>query len=253
MAHKAGPGEIPGVRPLLGHGKEYSDAIRTEIVDPFYRDMTADFLRTQLAYDRLQQRLNAVTDRAINAKTADKVARANLWKVVVSHKLRFERTMNFRLGVNVAPLLNQQPVINWFQGVVDTNVSWIKTIPSQFHASLSKELEKLLQTDAFNQRAVKSMLQTSYKSTGFNVYRLARDQTSKAVGKLTEMRQLQVGITEYVWSTSHDERVRQSHKSNDATTFKWDYAPATGHPGEDIMCRCIAMGVIPMGMKGSTR
>jgi SPP1 gp7 family putative phage head morphogenesis protein len=71
---------------------------------------------------------------------------------------------------------------------------------------------------------------------------IARDQISKLNGKLTETRQTQLGITHYRWSTSGDERVRETHKANNGKIFAWDNPPPeTGHVGEQINCRCVAV------------
>jgi SPP1 gp7 family putative phage head morphogenesis protein len=70
--------------------------------------------------------------------------------------------------------------------------------------------------------------------------RIARDQTSKLNGELTKARQTDLGITHYIWRTSGDERVRDSHAAHEGERYAWDEPPATGHPGEDINCRCTA-------------
>ncbi|MFZ5930880.1 MAG: phage minor head protein [Pseudomonadota bacterium] len=46
--------------------------------------------------------------------------------------------------------------------------------------------------------------------------------------------------THYVWRTRGDGRVRATHAANNGRIFAWDYPPATGHPGEDYGCRCVA-------------
>ena len=74
---------------------------------------------------------------------------------------------------------------------------------------------------------------------------IARDQTLKANGALTMIRQRDAGITEYEWSTSLDERVRESHADLHGQRFAWDQPPDVGHPGEDFQCRCTATPIIP--------
>jgi len=44
----------------------------------------------------------------------------------------------------------------------------------------------------------------------------------------------------YIWRTRGDGNVRPSHAANDGRIFSWDNPPATGHPGEDYGCRCVA-------------
>lgn len=70
---------------------------------------------------------------------------------------------------------------------------------------------------------------------------IARDQVGKFNGQLTELRQTNLGLVAYTWRTSEDERVRSSHAAHNGKTFKWDDPPfSTGHPGQDIQCRCYA-------------
>lgn len=74
---------------------------------------------------------------------------------------------------------------------------------------------------------------------------IARDQTGKFYGNLNQLRQRELGLDEYKWRTARDERVRHSHEVKEGETFKWSQPPAdTGHPGQDIQCRCVAEPVI---------
>jgi len=72
---------------------------------------------------------------------------------------------------------------------------------------------------------------------------IARDQTASLNGELTKLRQQEVGVTRYRWQTARDERVRDEHVDNSGQFFEWSDPPSTGHPGEDINCRCIAIPV----------
>lgn len=75
---------------------------------------------------------------------------------------------------------------------------------------------------------------------------IARDQTAKLNGNLSRLRQQNIGGEEYVWRTSLDERVRQSHAEHEGITYKWSAPPAeTGNPGEDYQCRCTPEMVFP--------
>ena len=73
---------------------------------------------------------------------------------------------------------------------------------------------------------------------------IARDQTSKFNGQLTQLRQQELGITSYIWTTSKDERVRSTHRVLDGKTFTWEKGSKIGHPGQEINCRCIAQPII---------
>lgn len=73
---------------------------------------------------------------------------------------------------------------------------------------------------------------------------IARDQTLKLNGAINQAHQRSVGVEAYVWSTSGDERVRDSHADLDGQTFAWNAPPEPGHPGEDFQCRCVALPII---------
>lgn len=72
---------------------------------------------------------------------------------------------------------------------------------------------------------------------------IARDQVASLNGELTKVRQQDAGVQKYRWSTSGDERVRDEHEQNNGKIFSWADPPSTGHPGEDINCRCIAIPI----------
>lgn len=80
---------------------------------------------------------------------------------------------------------------------------------------------------------------------------LAFQETSLLVSHYREQQASAIGSLTYVWSTSHDERVRKSHRALNGSTFFWDDPPVTNpqtgaknNPGEDFGCRCVAMPVI---------
>lgn len=73
---------------------------------------------------------------------------------------------------------------------------------------------------------------------------VARDQTLKMNGAINQERQKQAGITKYVWSTSKDDRVRESHDALEGDIFSWDNPPDIGHPSEDYLCRCVAVPIL---------
>lgn len=78
---------------------------------------------------------------------------------------------------------------------------------------------------------------------------IARDQVLSLNAQITTQRQLDVGITEFIWTTSGDERVRESHAELDGQKFSYDDPPVVDGepalPGEPILCRCIPYPVLP--------
>lgn len=79
---------------------------------------------------------------------------------------------------------------------------------------------------------------------------LARDQTAKLNAQLTAARMGRAGISRYEWSTSRDERVRDSHAEKEGNIYEFADPPAdTGNPGEDYNCRCVSIPVLDQSLE----
>ncbi len=74
---------------------------------------------------------------------------------------------------------------------------------------------------------------------------IARDQVATLNHEITKQRQTSLGLEEYRWTTSLDERVRDEHSDRHGKVFRWDTPPDDGHPGQAINCRCVATPVVP--------
>ena len=74
---------------------------------------------------------------------------------------------------------------------------------------------------------------------------ITKDQTTKTIGALTQIRQESLGLTHYRWRTQGDDRVRPEHAARNGSVFPWASAPAGGHPGSEIQCRCVAEAIVP--------
>jgi SPP1 gp7 family putative phage head morphogenesis protein len=124
------------------------------------------------------------------------------------------------------------------------NAQLIKSIPQQELERVAGDIERGLQQGVRFTEIAKG-LQKSFGITHRRAKLIARDQTTKLNASLTRLRQEDVGVEEYIWQTSGDERVRPTHRANDGKKFRWDKPPSkTGHPGNDVNCRCVAIPVM---------
>lgn len=71
---------------------------------------------------------------------------------------------------------------------------------------------------------------------------IARNAPLQYSGALTRHHQTSAGIKQYRWQTSHDERVRASHRDRDGKVYAWD-SPGP-HPRSEVNCRCDAVPVL---------
>ena len=73
---------------------------------------------------------------------------------------------------------------------------------------------------------------------------IARDQVTTLRSNLDRVRQIEAGLDKYKWKDADDSRVRSTHRSRDNITYSWKHNHDDGHPGEPVLCRCIALAVV---------
>lgn len=135
------------------------------------------------------------------------------------------------------------------------NAALIRSIPEQ----VLTRVQGIAQSGVRRGESAKSMeaeIMKAMDTTRARARLIARDQTSKLNGQITQRRQQAIGAKTYYWDTSGDERVRESHRVLDGMLCKWDddsvyssdggntwrkrssIGGYVGKPGEDIQCRC---------------
>ena len=213
---------------------------------PLFQDIGARVAAAQSAADYLR-RLDEVIATFWTGRggVPERVISANFAKLNAYHRQKVWETFSRALGVNVLPLMQDATIAPYLKARVEENVALIKTIPPRTKQGMETRLQQLLQERPFDQAMLREVVAAEYGSQGFNLRRITRDQTTKAIGQFTGLRHRQLGVERYQWETAGDERVRESHESNNGLDFTWDSPPPdTGHPGDDIMCRCVAIAII---------
>lgn len=156
---------------------------------------------------------------------------------------QFKKVVKSAFGVD---LIASEP---WLEPVMEisvaANVSLIRSIGTQ----LSDQVEQMVLSAYNGGTRVEDLADHIFGRFDVAESRanlIARDQTSKLNGKLTQFRQTNIGVEKYIWRTSLDERVRETHADHEGETYAWDAGPEdTGNPGDDIQCRCYGEMVVP--------
>lgn len=71
---------------------------------------------------------------------------------------------------------------------------------------------------------------------------IARNAPLQYSGALTKHHQMSAGIKSYIWQSSRDERVRDSHRRLDGEIFDWN--SRRPHPRSEVNCRCDAVPLL---------
>ena len=235
------------IRSRKKDARDFEIALRREFMDPFLLD--------------LQRRLARVT--ALNQAYAAMNAGLAAWQLqpvagvpisVISEALRqvsgYNRTKMlsaFRaaLGVDIRLYLQEASVQELIRQRIVENTNLIRTLAPRAVESLREKMQVEFFDRPFDQQRLSELVRAEGRLSAGRVRVITRDQTSKLNGQLNQQRQQSVGVIEYYWRGSEDERERPTHVANNNRVFRWDSPPIeTGPPGADILCRCSAEPII---------
>jgi SPP1 gp7 family putative phage head morphogenesis protein len=155
---------------------------------------------------------------------------------------------NITLKLGTVDVYREEP---WWRGKqavwIDQNTAIIKTIPGQH----MERVQVILREGVMQGRSPAEIAKDIQEVSGITKRRaavIARDQTGKANAALSQARMEELGIENYIWVTSHDERVRPTHRASDGNQYSFETGSPHVHglnPGQDILCRCWARPVFP--------
>lgn len=168
----------------------------------------------------------------------------------------------FEKSINVS--IKEQA--DWWDDMVDywsnNNYQLIRSNASNFINKINVIVEQAV-TNGTTVKDLQEAIQKATESLSDSKCRLlARDQIGKLQGQISQAQMTEVGLEMYIWSTSGDERVRDSHQEMEGLLCRWDdatvYSEDGGktwiprpsgavdmHPGQDIQCRCVALAYFP--------
>jgi SPP1 gp7 family putative phage head morphogenesis protein len=127
------------------------------------------------------------------------------------------------------------------------NLALIKSLGDEHVRDLQRTLRPLQEQGA-TVDTIRNEISKRVGVGGRRAMLLARDQTNKLNSQLQATQQQAAGIEEFIWSTSQDGDVRESHERLHGRRFSYANPPVVDGeavlPGEPILCRCQALPVI---------
>jgi len=237
--------EVRYRRQLSALAAKLRNDVNTQIV-PLLRQLQPEYVndayaRTlEEAFNRLRRSYSDINE---NAQIVANSFVSNSNQV---NKQRFYSSMEEAVGVNLQSVLQNEGLEDVLIATTRENVSLIRSIPEEYF----KNIESIVfsgTTQGSNAGSMIKQIAKQGKVTNNRAKLIARDQSSKLNSALTQQRSQNLGVEEYIWRTAGDERVRDSHRTKNGKVYRWDNPPKdTGHPGQDIQCRCVAQPIIKL-------
>lgn len=177
-------------------------------------------------------------------------AKAILAKLDRKSKQQFYERVAAKVGIDVKDLIAREGMKATTNALMLETAQWIKTLRDE-------SLEKFTNNTLFGMSQGESLDTIVSQFDGVVSERknharfLARNQVQNYNSISTKLRAQNLGITQAIWRTAGDERVRPSHEDRDGKTFDLAeglYSSLDGKyllTGTDYNCRCDAEYLIP--------
>ena len=207
---------------------------------------STDSARADMSYAELIDMFMALLrDRVGHIYTEEEIRRKaeRMAKQVNNTNGRYYDRLYNRILMGVSPLRYEPWLQQEMAAFTKTNVTLIKSIPEKYFEQVEQIVTRGAQSGALG-KDIAAKVKGRFKVTKNRALLIARDQVSKFNSDLNQLRQTEAGISKYMWQTAGDERVRSAHEGNDGRVFSWNDPPSTGHPGEGVNCRCVAVPVL---------
>jgi len=220
----------------------FVDKINKIILDLLLSALEQEEVRQDAVTPYIQRTLDLIELRIaelVKAPTIERASEQTAKELLAGQTRQWKRLIKVEIDPAVQPLI---------RGFVQNNTTLIKSQTSQTVAQIRQFIDgKVGQRVEDLAEEIEHRLNVRKSKARF----IARDQTLKLNGQISQAVQTSVGIVEYEWVTAGDSDVRETHEDLDGTIQRWDTPPVVSddgrqeHPGGDYQCRCVALAIIP--------
>lgn len=190
-----------------------------------------------------QAAAKAMPDEMIQAAAQSTALRVTEWSAD-----QFQQQIQKVVKVNLYD--DSSGMVEHLELFVSDNVKLIKSLTGQHLIDVKGIVTRGARSGAHHLE-VRKQIQQQLGITKRRAALIASDQIGKLNGEINQIRQTNLGVKRYRWSTSLDERVRKTHRSLEGSIQEWAKPPVVdprtgerGHPGQPIRCRCSAIPII---------
>lgn len=235
---------------LQGISRELDAAIHDELaglgVVPARADAADGDAAPRVNPDAVAARLRRLVAKILQRKQLVTALDGVAASVAAHTREQFQRQVRAALGIDL-PASNPD-FSRVFRDFRTKNTALIKTMAEDKVGRVRRVLHEAGVGTRVEEIAAALQEQTGI--TDRHAALVARDQVLKLNGQVTEQRHQEAGVTQYIWRTSEDERVRESHRALDGTKHRYDQPPVQSakgekaNPGQFFQCRCTMEPVI---------
>ena len=233
------------LRAVVRELRKYTNQLLPGIKPALKQDADSD--------DMVQQILELLNEGAVIAAALNEVRRliGNVDNIV-----RYNINLSFKSCLAVDVFMHNSALFDKVTGEWYASQSQlINSIVSTYTDKLGGIVSNAVQRGSLYKDVVADVKHL-YDVTDNRAKFISRNEVGNLNAIITKTRQQEAGVECYEWSTSRDERVRESHRVMDGNLYYWSrstpgeingrkvYPAPALHPGMDYNCRCVAIPII---------
>jgi SPP1 gp7 family putative phage head morphogenesis protein len=238
--------ELAYLKQLKKLTKQLKDDVRQNIL-PLLKGATIDSLTNDSVFDVLAA-LKALSLRYDNLLTFSETTSSQIVNQINnSNKARFYKNVQNSTGIDLEQVVAEEGLSDIIALQKNKNESLIKSIPQEF----IKNIEVVVQNGISEglrpeeiARQIKGIkgIKSVFGKLDNRVKLIAKNETLSINAALAKKRAENVGITEAIWRTSKDERVRDCHQARDGKKYELSkglFSSCDGktiYPGQEVNC-----------------
>lgn len=252
LINSASDAELPRIVERLSTEREYKKIIRKML-----RETGGDINRTLLVQYVEQMENDDLTTEALmlavfwtlSQATATAISEASALVAAEARYIdgKFITGVKAATGFDVSAVVRPEDLDGFVDALVKRNVSLITEVSEQTR----QRIERAVVDAQLKQKPVSELKSELRDILGKQAKRadlIATDQLEKLSTQVVARRAKQAGLTQYVWHTQGDSKVRPAHAALNGTlqdTSNSSHGDGGQLPREPIRCRCYATWVVP--------
>lgn len=222
----------------------WHEGARTTILPAYTRTLEQDALIRDTVQD-VQIAIDKIENEAVRAIFAFSQA-FQIWAADLSlwHLRKFVAQIKYATNVDLATLLGEGDTRLTIEQFLARNVGLVRNVSDETRGKIADIVFRGLQART-PVREVAKEIQTATGLARDRAKRIASDQTVKLSAALDQERQLQVGMDDFEWMSSHKVHFRPEHAARDHKVFAWTSSVGVQDPpGRLPFCGCKAKGIL---------
>lgn len=236
-------------RELNKLGRALIKSVNTELL-PFLKaeqsTYVSDGISASLAL--IFEKLNSRFSGTAIAGFSQNVASTMVNTVGISNKNKFDKTVKAATGVDLGAVVTTEGLNEFVDLSINKNVSLIKSLPEEY----LKQVEVIVNNGVTSgtrfstiAKEISGAVGSANSKLAGRIKTIAMNEVQTINAQITKRRTEALGVTDGIWRTSEDEKVRKCHDVRNGKKFSLNKGLFSSCDGKflfpgitDINCRC---------------